>query len=250
MKPEIPQLPASEGRSCVGSPHKASLRGRGRARGMPTAAVSGLRLPFWGRSWAAFGDHGRTSPAGLSSLIAPDPHAGSGDGCGRTRPGLEGRPSPPATDVGSSRCQRPRASPDGAGTAKRRRHPSPRRSQPGEHRRTPLGLRRNPSFSAPFATDGLRNGRYGMGKERTAPATGIAAERTFAPSRISYQSCEVVHRRFSARRPTLGCGPRRGPVATTAASVSRPNREISNEDNLCSRSVLDRVYGDTCPGNG
>ena len=30
---EIPQLPASEGRSCVGSPHEASLRGRGRAQG-------------------------------------------------------------------------------------------------------------------------------------------------------------------------------------------------------------------------
>ena len=38
------------------------------------------------RIWRALSrsrvDHGRTSPAGLSSFIAPDPHAGSGGGCG------------------------------------------------------------------------------------------------------------------------------------------------------------------------
>lgn len=30
-------------------------------------------------------DHGRTSPAGLPSMVAPDAHAGSGGGCGLSR---------------------------------------------------------------------------------------------------------------------------------------------------------------------
>jgi hypothetical protein len=41
-----------------------------------------LRPPFAPRLSKFSVEDGRTSPAGLSSFIAPDPRAGSGGGCG------------------------------------------------------------------------------------------------------------------------------------------------------------------------
>jgi transposase len=45
----------------------------------------GLVSAVWGRLGAAFGRQGRTSPVGLSSFIALDPHAENGRGLGRKR---------------------------------------------------------------------------------------------------------------------------------------------------------------------
>ena len=80
----IPHLPVPERQSCGGSPDAASLR----RPGLPQQASSGI-LRLAPRFVGAFGqfsvDHGRTSPAGLPSIVAPDAHAGSGGGRGRSR---------------------------------------------------------------------------------------------------------------------------------------------------------------------
>ena len=45
----------------------------------------GLVSAVWGALERSSVDQGRTSPVRLSSFIAPDPHAGSGGGLGRSR---------------------------------------------------------------------------------------------------------------------------------------------------------------------
>jgi hypothetical protein len=47
-------------------------------------AISGLRLAFLGAFERFSVNYGRSPPTGLSAFIAPDPHAGSGGGFGRS----------------------------------------------------------------------------------------------------------------------------------------------------------------------
>jgi hypothetical protein len=63
---------------------RQASEGAGGPVGLPTAAVSGLRLAFLGAVGAAVGSiMGAPYLLGLSSFIALDPHTGSGGGHGR-----------------------------------------------------------------------------------------------------------------------------------------------------------------------
>jgi hypothetical protein len=66
------------------TPGKAERAGTwvGASREVAQTQLFGAAPRIWRALSSSRVDHGRTSPAGLSSFIAPDPHAGSGGGCG------------------------------------------------------------------------------------------------------------------------------------------------------------------------
>ena len=77
------------------TPGKAERAGTwvGASREVAQTQLFGAAPRIWRVLSSSRVDHGRTSPAGLSSFIAPDPHAGSGGGLGR-------RSIDPAQDLG------------------------------------------------------------------------------------------------------------------------------------------------------
>jgi hypothetical protein len=82
-------MPASEGDL---APFQHARQGRkgpneagtwvGASREVAQTQLFGAAPRIWRALSRSQVDHSRTSPAGLSSFIAPDPHAGSGGGCG------------------------------------------------------------------------------------------------------------------------------------------------------------------------
>jgi len=78
-------MPAPEGRRCAIPGREARLPKAVASPEVPQNRLFGVAR----RGWVAFErfsvDHGRTSPVGLSSMVARDAHAGNGGGRGLSR---------------------------------------------------------------------------------------------------------------------------------------------------------------------